>query len=330
MLTSGPVRVAAASIAVGALTGSVVLTLMRVTTPSAVWFVAFTALVPLAVLGYALSAVLLLLLRRRSTGGLRRGLGTAAAVAVAGLLFHSLLVAPAFTGAHAALAAGGRPDLSVMTLNLRFGEADAARAVALAREHGVDVLVLEEVTPSARERLRAAGLDALLPHAAGSTSVTASGTMVFSAYPLSGVTRLPVRNGAWRVQVAASEPFTLFAVHTSQPLHGPARWERDWDALDRAVRAQAGPRLVVGDYNATLDHRPVRRLLDAGFADAARTANAGWQPTWPTRQVTKYRSPVGLMAIDHVLHSADFDVASTATAEVDGTDHRALLARIVR
>ncbi len=299
---------------------------MWLTAPYAVWFVVLTTVVPYAVLTYALSLVLLLLLRRGSTGTVRRGLTAAAAVAVAGTVLHGVLVAPAYVGSHAA----GVPNLTVLTLNTRFGHADAAEVVALARRHHVDLLVLEEVTPSERERLRRAGLDGLLPHTAGETATTAAGTVVFSAYPLSEPTRLPVRNGAWQVRVDSARPFTLFAVHTSQPLHWTTEWVQDWDAVDEAVRAQAGDRLVVGDFNATLDHRPVRRLLQHGLADAARTGNAGWQPTWPSSEVTKYRSPIGLMAIDHVLHTSAFDVISTRTTEVTGTDHLALLARIRR
>jgi endonuclease/exonuclease/phosphatase family metal-dependent hydrolase len=78
--------------------------------------------------------------------------------------------------------------------------------------------------------------------------------------------------------------------------------------------------MVVGDFNATLDHGPVRDLLGLGLRDAARESNAGWQPTWPAW--------LPLIAVDHVLVSRDLGVISTKSAVVEGTDHRALVAEV--
>lgn len=320
-----PVRVAAASIAAGVLAGSVVLSLTWLFTPAAYWFVAFAAIVPYALGGYLVAVVLLLAVRRGAERPQRRWLTGGTVLGLAGLVLHAGLLAPAYLGAHAE----GEPDLVVMTLNLRHGGGDAGRTVRLVRDHHVDLLVLEELTPPARERLRAAGLDEELPHLAGSPRTGDSGTMVFSAYPLSDAAPLPVRTGALQVRVAARKPFELFALHTSQPLDNTVRWRDDWDAIRRAVEASSGPRLVVGDFNATLDHRPVRDLLDDGFSDAARESNAGWQPTWPSKQGHRWL-PGGfpLIAIDHLLMAGGFRAIRTDVATVKGTDHRALVAQV--
>ena len=43
-------------------------------------------------------------------------------------------------------------------------------------------------------------------------------------------------------------------------------------------------RLLVGDFNATLDHAALRRLLDTGYRDAASVVGQGMTPTcWPIR-----------------------------------------------
>jgi endonuclease/exonuclease/phosphatase (EEP) superfamily protein YafD len=312
---TGPVRVVAASIAGGALAGSVVLSLTWATTPGAYWFVMLTTLVPYAVLSYLLAAVLLLALRRGTEPSLRRWVSGGAVLALAGFMLQAGVLAPNYLGAHA----HGQPNLTVMTLNLRKGGADESRAVALARTQGVRVLVLEEVTPGARDQLRAAGLDALLPHVAGDSGAQDAGTMVFSSYELAGTERLAVQHDSWKIRVLAPKPFWLFAVHTSQPTGKPAEWAKDWRAIDRAVRTTGGARLIAGDFNATLDHRPVRNLLGAGFSDAARSANSGWQPTW-----------AALFTIDHVLFSDGFGVIATRTARVAGSDHRAVVAELVR
>lgn len=299
---------------------------MWLTTPGAYWFVVLTAVVGYALPGYVVALVLLALLRRRAPSGTRRWYTAGAVLALVGTLFQVAIAAPAYVGDHAS----GEPDLTVMTLNLREGRADAAETVSLVRGHEVGLLVLQEVTPAARGRLRSAGLDELLPYVGGEAGDGSAGTMVFSAYPLSGEREIASRNGAWRIEVdGPRRPFVLFAVHTSQPLELPAEWAKDWRAVNRAVsEIVAGyPRMVVGDFNATLDHRPVRDLLALdrnGLVDAAEQANAGWQPTWPGLP-----GLAGIITIDHVLHNGWFDAIRTSTERVAGTDHRALIADLV-
>lgn len=73
------------------------------------------------------------------------------------------------------------------------------------------------------------------------------------------------------------------------------------------------------DFNATLDHRHLRGVLDRGWRDAAGEVGEGLRPTWPVGR------RVGLH-IDHVLVSADFAVGRVSIHEIPGTDHRAVVA----
>lgn len=119
-------------------------------------------------------------------------------------------------------------------------------------------------------------------------------------------------------------------MHTAQPLGHPELWRRDFDRIRDAADGIVGPIVLAGDLNATLDHGPMRDLLRDGFADAARQANAGWQPTWPSDPATDHGLPggLGLIAIDHVLLRDGPVAVETATSRVAGTDHRALVARL--
>jgi endonuclease/exonuclease/phosphatase (EEP) superfamily protein YafD len=249
---------------------------------------------------------------------LRRWVGGAIVLALAGGGFHVALLAPAFLGEHPS----GPPDLTVMNLNMRLGNGDAAEAVDLVRETGADVVVLEEVTPALEAALEAVGIGALLPHSSGGAAPGAAGTRVYSAYPLGEDDRLiGVGQGVHRIRVRAPEPFWLMAVHVSQPLSNKGLWRPDWDVLNQVLPALDGPVIAVGDFNTTLEHGPLRDLLAEGFSDAARDANAGFQPTWPS---------AGLLAIDHVLFTAPYGAVRTRTFEVSGTDHRALVAELAR
>lgn len=313
-----PVRVAAAFIAAGALAGSVVLTLLWLLRPETYWFAVIASAASYAVFGYLLAVLLLTLLVRRTPAPLRRWVVAAIALGVAGSGFHAVLLAPMFLGDHPT----GRPDLTVMSLNMHLGQADAGQAVRLIRDEGVDVVVLSEVTPALAADLAEAGIASVLRYSAGEAATGAAGTMVFSALPLGADERLiGVGHGVHRVRVDAPDPFWLVAVHLSQPLSGKGLWRPDWDVLNQVLPELDGPVLAVGDFNSTLEHGPMRTLLGRGFTDAAEDANAGFQPTWPGR---------GLVAIDHVLFTAPYGAVRTETFEIAGTDHRALVAGLAR
>jgi endonuclease/exonuclease/phosphatase (EEP) superfamily protein YafD len=308
---------------------SLLLTGCRLFTPSPQKLVMATAFVPFALLGYAVAALGWWAVRRLGGRDRRRPVSTAAlAVALVGSAFHAVLLVPSYAGSHAS----GRPALTVLTSNLRLGLGDSAEVTRIAERNGADVVVLEEVSPLAFAGL--AGLRARLPYLAGGPSDGARGTVVLSRYPLRDVTQLKVFNGAWVMRVAAPEPFSLVAVHTSQPWAAPLLWKSDQRSLlwNTTLATRRGPVVMAGDFNATLDHRPMRDLLALGLSDAARQANAGWQPTWPSDPDAGHALPfgVGAMAIDHVLVSKEVSTISTRTFVVANTDHRALLARLAR
>jgi endonuclease/exonuclease/phosphatase (EEP) superfamily protein YafD len=311
-------------VAVAALAVSLLLTFCRVFTPGARLLVVATSFVPFAVLGYAVAAVGWFALRRWMTARGRVVAAVAVAASLAGTLGHAALLLPEYVGHHAS----GGTDLTVMTSNLRLGRADPAAVVRIARDSQADVVVLEEVTSSAYVALGRLRED--LPYTAGQPAGGAFGTVVLSRFPLEAVTPVPVSKSGWGMRVLAPTPFALLGLHTSQPMGWPANWRTDFTLITDVVRKSSEPLVVAGDFNATLDHAPMRRLLGLGLADAARQANSGWQPTWPGASDAAGGLPFGLsvLAIDHVLVSDDFSAVSTRTHRVPGSDHLALVARL--
>jgi endonuclease/exonuclease/phosphatase family metal-dependent hydrolase len=128
------------------------------------------------------------------------------------------------------------------------------------------------------------------------------------------VAELSVPLGGGRVAVQA--------VHPLPPI--TASSVRSWRATLRTLPpARRGPpRVIAGDFNATLDHRELRRLLDTGYADAADVTGGGLRTTWP---VQRRRPPV---TIDHVLADERLAVLRYEVHELPGTDHRAVLAEL--
>jgi endonuclease/exonuclease/phosphatase (EEP) superfamily protein YafD len=221
-------------------------------------------------------------------------------------------------------------DVVVMTANLRLGSADPAAVVDAVRAHGVDVLMLEELTEHEQNLLTRAGLDRLMPHHLSAPRGRAAGTGLWSRYPLLGA---QLRSGFGSALVIARVQVPGIAVApTAVALHvfGPypsdqtAQWDDEIARLRDVLRAlpTGAPALVGGDFNATPDVAQFRAILDTGFADAADQAGAGPTPTYPAD-----RTGPPLIAIDHVLtHGA---VAHRADSlKISGSDHRALLVTV--
>lgn len=218
---------------------------------------------------------------------------------------------------------------------MHFGRADASSAGHLVKRENPDVIVLTEATPGAVARLAQQGVGGAgspWPHLGGRPLPSISGTVVLSAYPVTDQRRIDILTGAYRMRVEAPAPFWLTAVHTTQPLYSNSLWRHDFGSLMAGAAEVKGPQVLIGDFNATLDHGQMRDLLGTGLHDAAREANSGWQPTWPSpgsRTVAGIPVPLRVMALDHVLLSTDFSAVSTSVYPVPGTDHEALVARLV-
>jgi endonuclease/exonuclease/phosphatase (EEP) superfamily protein YafD len=79
---------------------------------------------------------------------------------------------------------GGTPQLTVLTVNLGLGEADAAGVVAAGRSADADVVLLQELTPATQEALAGAGLEDLLPHTVVDARPGAHGAGLWSRFRL--------------------------------------------------------------------------------------------------------------------------------------------------
>lgn len=255
----------------------------------------------------------------------RRWFATAAAVVV--LLLAAVTQAPLYAGAD--VAAGGDP-LTVLQANLRVGSADPVALVRLVLAHRVDVLMTEELTPTERDRLVAAGLATALPHRFDASLAGGGGGLaIWSRYPMT-----PQRNLAGfelGVLQAVVHPdvrssITVIAAHLLPPYPYPSvEWSREMRRLGGVMRAAAdgaAPVVLAGDLNATTDHAQFRELLTLGYDDAVEHCGAGYLPTYPT---DRFFPPV--IAIDHVL-SRGAPARNAVTLDLPGSDHRALLVHL--
>jgi endonuclease/exonuclease/phosphatase (EEP) superfamily protein YafD len=254
---------------------------------------------------------------------------SAASVAVLALLVMVATVLPrAVPDGDRGPAAG--TALTVLTSNLLAGDADPATIVRLVREHDVAVLALQEFTPAAADALAAAGLGALLPHSQLGAEDGTTGSGLYSRYPITaGGVR---RNGGGfsqaygTVQPPGAPAVQVESVHPLAPYAVSALGDWRADLAAQPAATPGGPlRILLGDFNATLDHQPLRRLIGTGYRDAADVAGAGLIGTWGPYD----GDPIPPVTIDHVLVDRRIGVRDVSVHDVPASDHRAVLASLV-
>ncbi|MEV0644153.1 endonuclease/exonuclease/phosphatase family protein [Phytomonospora sp. NPDC050363] len=258
----------------------------------------------------------------------------AALAALIAPLALALLIAPR------AFADGGTdangPRLTVATVNLYYGHVDAAAVVALADEHDVDVLSVQELTEEAAAALDLAGLAIRYPHRELSPGVDASGTGVYSRFPLARNASLEFpthfKMTGVTLTVPGADPVELLATHPLAPYEAErvGDWLSDLARLPRAT-PDGAVRILAGDFNATLDHAALREIVDSGYTDAASATGAGlvgtWQPHPGDRASVRGLVPPRV-ALDHVLVDERVAVEAVAFDDVPGGDHRPVIAEL--
>ncbi|GAA3831000.1 endonuclease/exonuclease/phosphatase family protein [Streptomyces phyllanthi] len=213
-------------------------------------------------------------------------------------------------------------ELRVATLNAHVGRADPRALVRLVKTERIDVLAVEELPSDGIAALAEAGLDRLLPYQELRPENDSS---IYSRIPLARGGPLDA-DTAWPQTTAdvkvGGRTVRLVAVHTYYPLGDAKRWTRDMTALASVARNSGPDTVFLGDFNASLDHAPMRELLASGLTDTHAELGRGWGRTWPVGMTLV--PPV--IQLDHVLHGSGLVGVSVTERTVPGTDHRAVVA----
>ena len=222
----------------------------------------------------------------------------------------------------------GRQTLTVMAVNVGSTGIDAAALLAEVRSRNVDVLALPELAPQGLEELDNAGLASVLPGRALDVDWAGTGSALFARFPLEQAERVPgsvfYQSRAVAMIPGVAAPLHLTAVHIDSPRPGHTpMWRAELQQQGVLWQGAPGHSILLGDFNATVDHRELRDLLARGLTDAAQTAGKGLVPTWPVN------SPApAFAALDHVLVSPGIEVTDFDVVTLPGTDHAAVVARL--
>ncbi|GLY13048.1 hypothetical protein Kisp01_00640 [Kineosporia sp. NBRC 101677] len=221
--------------------------------------------------------------------------------------------------------AGNLATVRVLTVEGSHGAADANAIADAARDYAADVVVVTGLNTTLAHDLTEAGLDRQAP-AQGIVQVGSEGSNgigIWSRLAVSDLTELegfskPAASGVLEAGTARIG-LTVAQMPGGVLMPGPD-WRADLRRLaeQKVAGAETGS-FLVGDLNAAPWQPAFRALEKAGWEDAADVVGKGLRPTWPAW------SPLPVTPADHLLVDEGIGVASTATVDISGSPHRALV-----
>ncbi|MEV6281402.1 endonuclease/exonuclease/phosphatase family protein [Kribbella sp. NPDC051770] len=252
----------------------------------------------------------------------------------------------------------GSRALTVMVANVLGGGADPEEVGKLIRSQRPDLVSLPEAQVDVREQIQQqlSGLGYhgytvqanAAPESATSVLVASSlGKVAFTADTLDpGRVNAVVPNGAAPEGKPALDKagvvqqtttrfghivvtggtlgkLRLIAYHGYPPLPSEvSTWKQDLVVL-RKWCASDVPTIVAGDFNATSDHADFRDALGKNCRSVGPAVGEGLQGTWPADRPVFARTQ-----IDHVVAGVGVEPSRFKTYEIDGSDHRAVIATV--
>jgi endonuclease/exonuclease/phosphatase (EEP) superfamily protein YafD len=221
--------------------------------------------------------------------------------------------------------APGSGGLTVLAFNALEGRADTGELATVIEREAPHFVVLPEAGPDFRDKLMS------LVEIMGYRSWVSTGPRGRNG---EGVTLLAAAS-AGDVQVRSASAMqlqhleatggilggrTLYAAHAFAPVGRwrTGTWLNDLEALGRWTASEPAP-IVVGDFNATLDHDAFRRAFGRCRSAAAGTGQ-GLVGTFPAGLPRR----LGIQ-IDHVLVPVEALTTRFEVVDIAGSDHRAVL-----
>ena len=232
-------------------------------------------------------------------------------------------------------------EIRVMTLNCRYGHANASQIIKIAKTYKIDTILLQEVSKKLVKNLEKLGIKRDFAHVQlGNANNHENGGFNAIYTRLSNVksfgksikidaANVPIVTAVTCDSSAENLLITFASAHPKSPMRGCAAWSSGIMALakigenhnENNVKDVKKVTIIGGDLNSTPDHPSFRALLKSGFLDASMQIGKRLK-TWPTWQ--KWPN----LALDHVLVKS---IGCTAKAteqraiRVDGSDHFALI-----
>lgn len=275
----------------------------------------------LALVGGGRPAMLLAAVAIAFAVATRRGHLTRVAVSALGL-WLALGLSLTLDGRSRTAEAGAHP-ISVASANVLYLNERPQEMYRSLAELDTDVLITAETTPKV-----VASLTTTLPagYQLAGTGRTTQSTSVALWTRLPIVATEPVDLGTRELiaatVLAGTQPVVIVAVHTQSPTSAEdaVDWTNELDRLAGWVSQQTLPVVLAGDFNAALQHHPMRPLLEHA-SDAAAASGRPFVGTWPASQGVLAPVGVPVLTLDHVLFSEQLSATRFRTFTIPGSDH---------
>jgi endonuclease/exonuclease/phosphatase (EEP) superfamily protein YafD len=267
----------------------------------------------------ALGAVAALLSTRRASRPFGAALGAVALAAVPSIVGR---VKPR------PVAPPTNDDITVLSLNVLVGRADTGAVATLIERERPDLVALPEAGPDYRDKLlplvEGMGYRAWVSTSPGTPDIAGVTVLASERAGDLEVTSGPeMRQRYVRATGGILGKRSFIAVHPEAPMDPgkTRRWRDDMEDLARWCQEPEAP-IVAGDFNATLDHALLRQAMGT-LRSAAAGTGGGLVGTFPSAFPRRFG-----IQIDHVLVPAGAVTTRFELLDVEGTDHRGVLARI--
>jgi endonuclease/exonuclease/phosphatase (EEP) superfamily protein YafD len=250
-------------------------------------------------------------------------------VAMAGSLVATLAVwaRPEWAVAEAPAAHLGPGRLRLATINVWEQTPDIGPLLDHVDHLDPDLVALQEIHERHDRRLGASRLAAHRPYRVPAEAAAARQTVVLSRLPFRAAERITASFTPFLSVTLTLDggPVTVLAVHPPPPSTSFRAWRADFRLLAELVRTADRPLVVLGDCNATLQHRLLREVLACGVRDAhlVRGHGLGW--TW-----RHHRYPGPPLRLDRVMVSPELEVTAITVGQANGSDHRPVVVEVAR
>ena len=210
-------------------------------------------------------------------------------------------------------------DVRVMSFNLLSDNTNYDEVIGFIADVDPDVVVLHEASRPWEQALAAASLDYEITR--GRTDDLIFGSLVL-ARPGSEVQSFGFQISDPRaIEVVLPSGVAVLGIHPLAPFPEDQTERRrfQFEFASLWASSREGPRVIVGDFNASPWSDPFRRLrIDTGLRNSQ--SGYGLELSYPAQA-----SPLLQVSIDHLLHSSELAVADRRLGPPLGSDHLPLI-----
>ena len=255
-----------------------------------------------------------------------RGRRLAVLALVPALAINLVILGPYFLPSASAASASGT-HLRVATINIHTPNSDYKAILNYLTTYQPDVVMISEAEPALIATIQEK-MSRSYPYIYDESMRGTLGLALLSRQPFLDTETIPLSDGHRRRLLRATiewqdNPVTLYGIHPLPPIR--SRWAESRNSelhtIQNMIADEAGPLILLGDFNASPWAYPLRQLTAATDLQHA-ALGLGIRPTWYLERVV-FGAP-----IDHVFVSPDWAVnAYTIEGDIN-SDHTPVMADV--